>query len=663
MFYSRLYRRHLLDMHIDDWDESFLSRFSPEDYVENLKKAKIGFAMIYLQSHAGLCYWPTKTGVMHKAFAKAPDTMLRLVRLCHENNIRVCGYYSLIYNTREHDRHRDWRMVTETGISRRESGQQDDSLAFASPKTARYGLCCPNNPDYRQFVYNQIDEMLAWFPVDAMFFDMPFWPHSCHCDHCRQAFGADIPTNGSDALTEFKSRTMGAFVRSVTDHVKSAMPQMPVYHNYASAVASSAFSGCSEEVLAACDYACGDLYGDLYNHSFACKFYKNATPNAPFEQMLSRCKPALRMHTLSKSHDQLLTAVASTMGHHGATLIIDAIDPIGTMDSRVYDLLGRVFDRQIPYEPYFTGTMVEQLGLYYSLRSRTRSGVSGPLSQCLGASRTLIRHHIPFGVTGSFAPLAGYRAILAPGLTQMDSRDADRLVDYVQKGGILYISGCGHKALVERLTGNRYVATTEETSVYVAPRADHEGLFEGFNSAYPLPFEQAAPIVKAQSAQVLATLVLPYTKPDDIRYASIHSNPPGIATDHPAITVNSFGRGRVIWSALPLEEMEWAEYGQILLNLLHREAGQDYFFTADAPSTVELTAFRDEKSVTIHAVSLNEEHCSATVAPFTLSVEGEAASVTLLPDRAPVPFRNENGRTVFTTRPLHIFDVYQISPK
>ena len=54
MFYSNLYRRHLMDMHIEDWDPQFLSRFCPETYVENLKKANINYAMIYLQSHAGL---------------------------------------------------------------------------------------------------------------------------------------------------------------------------------------------------------------------------------------------------------------------------------------------------------------------------------------------------------------------------------------------------------------------------------------------------------------------------------------------------------------------------------------------------------------------------------------------------------------------------------
>jgi len=361
------------------------------------------------------------------------------------------------------------------------------------------------------------------------------------------------------------------------------------------------------------------------------------------------------MHTLTKSHDELCTAVASTMAHHGATLIIDAIDPVGTMDSRVYDLIGKIFDFQAPYEPWFKGEMVEQVGLYYSLRSRGNPKEPGPLSGCIGAGKTLIRHHIPFGVTGSFAPLEGYSAIIAPALTDMDSFDAHRLVAFAENGGMLYLSGCGNKALVERLTGNRYIRTHEATCSYCAPQAGQETLFGGFNARYPLPFERSAPLVEVNGATVLATLTFPYTGPDDSRFASIHSDPPGIATAYPAVTVNRFGKGRVIWSALPFEDMPWPEYGQILLKLL---ALPTPFFTTDAPSHVELTAFRTDADILLHAVALDENTVTGDIAPFTVSVEGEAEEVLLLPAGIPIPFHTENGRTIFKTRPLHIFDTY-----
>ena len=88
MWYSKLYRRHLLDMHIEDWHSDFLAEFSPEVYVENLKKAHINYAMVYLQSHVGLCNFPTKTGVMHKRFEQEPELIKRVVDLCHQNGIK-----------------------------------------------------------------------------------------------------------------------------------------------------------------------------------------------------------------------------------------------------------------------------------------------------------------------------------------------------------------------------------------------------------------------------------------------------------------------------------------------------------------------------------------------------------------------------------------------
>ena len=77
-WYENNYRRHLCDMHIADWDESFLSKFSAENYYENLKRAKVSCAMIYYQSHAGLCHYPTKVGKMHNAFIGKEDEMKKL---------------------------------------------------------------------------------------------------------------------------------------------------------------------------------------------------------------------------------------------------------------------------------------------------------------------------------------------------------------------------------------------------------------------------------------------------------------------------------------------------------------------------------------------------------------------------------------------------------
>lgn len=675
MWYSDRFRRHLCDMHIDDWSDEFLAEFSPEEYVNNLLTAGINYAMIYFQSHVGLCYWPTKVGTMHKSLEKDPEKIKRLVDLCHQNDIKVMGYYSLIYNTREHDKHPEWRHLTECGKSNRESrreGAMMDPASFAG--WSRYGHCCPNNQGYRDFVNTQIDEMIAFFHPDALFFDMPFWPGTCYCEICRDRYrreaGKEIPgeklplsSDEKRAFMPYKYRWMGEFIQGVTDHVKSVDKNIAVEHNFASAIASGSGCGCGEEVAAACDYVGGDLYGDLYNQSITCKFMRAMSANQPFEYMFSRCKPGLRSHTMTKTPEQMKTSLAVTMAHHGATLVIDAIDPVGTMDARVYRQLGDVFAYQKPYEPYFTGTPRKDVGIYFGVRSKidvpgdTLNGKIGSV----GALRAMIRQHIPCDVVGN-QPLDQFSCIIAPLLTDTELHSHD-LIDYVKNGGLLYLSGGGDPELIAALTGGKVKGLSEYNRVYIAPKPGLEEVFGGFNQKYPLSFEHPVTVLEpAENAEVLATVTVPYTKPSELIFASIHCNPPGIAKDWPAVTVNKLGKGTVIWSAASIESEEFEEYGEILWNLLKTYLGVDPSVTSDAPSSVEITVFDGEEFSTVNCVALDGRNVSLPILPFTVSVKTAKApkAVRLLPEGTDVPFTYENGAVTFTARTLHIFDMYQM---
>jgi len=662
-------------MHIDDWNESFLSEFSPEIYVENLKIAKIQNAMLYFQSHVGLCYYPTKVGKMHRTFEKEPDKMRRLVDLCHENGIMVTGYYSLNYNTYESDRHPAWRMQTEPD---KQTVQESDGVtAFACARSSRYGLCCPNNFEYRAFVYEQIDEMIDYFAVEGLFFDMPFWPAGrCFCDNCRARWEKEVGTpfpkampEGGDAehliWMQKRHEWMGEWIAAVTAHVKKKNPTLSVEHNFAQGIDSASHNGCAYEVNAASDFVGGDLYGGIWNHSLACKFYKNITKNAPFDYMFSRCKPGLPSHTLTKTEDEMLTEVLATTAHHGATMVIDAIDPIGTLDKRVYERVGKIFEVESAYEPYLTGDMAEDVGLYYGAKSRFGRSVCGSDSKkaSITASKSMITAHVPFGVTGPFHRLAGYRALVIPLLSEQDG-DTARILDYIKNGGAIYLSGVRHGALLKALTGGTPKSYTEEEKTYAAPTAAGTSLFGDFTQKYPLPLDFHAPIVEGiEDCTVLATLTLPYTKPDEVRFASIHSNPPGIATEIPMMVEGRYGKGRFIWSAVPIESVEMAEYKDIFLACLRRLLG-DYkpAFVSDAAEDVEITLFKNKKRYILHAIHLDERVKMPTLPSFTLGVrcKTEVKRVTLVPEGTHIPFEMRDDYVYFNTRPLHIFDTYLI---
>ncbi len=50
------YRRNLMDMHIDDWNEEFLSHLTVEEYTDALLDADVQCAMVKAKFHTGLCY-------------------------------------------------------------------------------------------------------------------------------------------------------------------------------------------------------------------------------------------------------------------------------------------------------------------------------------------------------------------------------------------------------------------------------------------------------------------------------------------------------------------------------------------------------------------------------------------------------------------------------
>lgn len=671
MWYSESFRRHLCDMHIDDWDKSFLSKFSAEDYVENLKLAKIQSAMIYLQSHVGHCYYPTKSGHMHRALTGKEDMIKNLVDLCHKNGIYVTGYYSLIYNSYEHDIHPEWRLVEEDGKSRREKEKLVCEDGFSNAAEARYGLCCPNNMEYRDFVFKQIDEMLEYFDVDGMFYDMPFWPHFCYCENCQKRWaeevGDTLPTveDMSDPMwrkhIEKRRQWMGEFIQAVTDKTKSVNSNISVEHNFAFAVAANDQTPCcSYEVNNACDYAGGDLYGGFLEHSFTCKFYRNITNNQPFEYMFGRCTPSLSMHTVTKSPDQIDLSVALTAAHHGATFAIDAINLDGTLDKRFYKRMGESFEKQIPYEQYFKGDMVEDIGVYYSINSIFNShGNKFNNKTCaVNSVKTMIENHIPVGVTGSFSELKGHKAIIAPYLTYADEADNKRIVEYVKNGGTLYFSGAENMPLFEELTGGKVNHYTDHGVVYAAPRQGVD--FSWFNQDYPLPFGANAPIAEdLNNAEVLATFTYPATKEFEMKYASIHSNPPYVKTDIPAIIKKNYGKGTVIWSALPLENSENFEYKQILLDLLDIKNPS---FTCDAEDTTEIVEFKNGNEIYVSAVELVDKYNIRPTKEFELKIKcvSKPKEIQCIDNGNRITFDYKDGYAVFKVEEFKIFTMYKI---
>ncbi len=668
-WYKNSYRRNLVDMHIEDWNEEFLSKLSAEEYCENLKRGKFQSAMIYFQNHNGQCYFPTKVGHTHRRFQEGENEIRRLVNLCHENQIDVIGYYSLIYNTYEEDRHKDWRLYGSDGMSQRERG-------------GRYGQLCPNNPEYREFLKVQIKELLDYFDVDGMFYDMTFWPQFCDCKYCRERYEKEIGKKemvfeGDIKNSEFhlhrrkRAEWMGEFAKFVTEYTKKLRPGMTVEHNYASSVAGGNYSCSTELVNDWCDYTGGDLYGDLYGHSFTAKYYRTVTQKQPYEYMTCRCDRRLYQHTITKSEQHLETEVMLNVANHAATLIIDAIDPRGTMDSRVYDRIGKIFSKELQYESHMKGTPVCDLGiLYLTLSFKNSSFESGGQdfdnrSASVSAARILIKDNVQFNVLpGNRAALEGYKCVIAPAVSGADEQMIDRIVHYVENGGTFYFSGVEEPRLLSRLLDAEFVEMNDYSANYIAPKDEAQELFGEFNADYPLPIEYPMPMVKTDHPEdVLACITYPYTNPSERRFASIHSNPPGVATDIPAVLARSVGKGKVIWSAIPIENDTRAAFEEVFANIIESLLPKmQRSLLSTAPKRVELVTYDLGEKLQINAVDLlgMEEALKLPAFKVWVKWEKEPRKLVNVTSGEQVPFTYENGYVIFKIDSLTVFEMYEL---
>jgi hypothetical protein len=160
------------------------------------------------------------TGVLHtfseNDLAYYRETMGRIVAASHDCGLEVqiapwgvCQMFGGEAESRFTSHRRDVGQVLDDG-TRTPSG-------------------CPNDPRVRAFVHEWIDAAIDT-GADRIFCDEPHWVHpehyrlsterwGCRCEHCRERFGADLPTELTAEMLAFRERCLVDFVGDFVAHV------------------------------------------------------------------------------------------------------------------------------------------------------------------------------------------------------------------------------------------------------------------------------------------------------------------------------------------------------------------------------------------------------------------------------------------------------------
>ncbi len=679
-WFKKCYRRLLIDSHIPDWDDRFLSKFDPKNVVDMYSLANATSVMLYSCCHVGNCYWPTKVGHMHKAL-KGRDVFGEIINMCHQRGIKMIVYYSVIFNRWVYENYPDWRMINASGKPYGENN--------------RHGLSCVNSP-YKDFVLKQMEEICTNYDFEGVFYDMTFWPGICYCSYCQKRFISEVGKELPKVIDWYdpvwsnfqrkREKWMIEFASAITNQVKRFKPNATVNHQTSTLLWDWGVAT-SLDLVDYCDYMGGDFYSpNLSDMSFVSKFFMNLTLNKPPEFHTSRCYN-LSDHTTIKPKELMRNQVLFILANNSAFSFIDAIDPEGTLNKKVYQMVGELYEEAQKYEPYLGGELLKDVGLYYSLESKIDFSHNGKKvddphlvtnhlhgKAITNSCKSILNAHIPFDILTRkrLKDLSSYQVIILPNILVMSKEEADAIRDYVRNGGCVYASK--YTSLYSRETlkqddfmladlfGVSYLGETKEEVTYMAPKGKGEDLFMGYSAKYPLiNFGSQLKLKLNKKAEVLSTLTLPYTDPKDPnRYSSVHSNPPGIPTDYPAVVLNQYGKGRVIYVAGDLEAMEYEPHRQIFTNLIKSLSPKPFLFEAEAPKSVEVSIFhqKENERYLINVVNFQNELPNIPVEGIVLRVrlDGKRPERLIsLPENKEIPYEIKGDCLELTVPKLETF--------
>ncbi len=675
------YSRVLVDNHITEEDPSFMRKFEPAVYAGMMKMANVEASMVYACCHNGNCYYPTKVGHMHKNI-EGRDIFGETIAELRKREILPVAYYTAIYHNEAALSHPEWQQTNAIGEHR----------------GGRFWFCCPNNLEYRKFTKAQLAEVVA-YEVGALFIDMSFWPVVCYCPACQKRYaeevGGELPTvhDWNDpvwvAFQRKREEWMAEYSVDLTEFVKSVNSDITVVHQFSPVIHGWHF-GQSPESMDASDYASGDFYGGKKQHRIGTKIFSAFTRNMPYEFMTSRCVN-LHDHTSMKSEEEMICATATTYANGGSSFFIDAINPDGTLNPRVYERLGRVNKKLEPYRNILRElkpVLCADVGLYFSMSSVVQSENNGiemkkiidpqsnmnpmcdfiAIKELLGASNVLTMANIPYDiVTEDRVDLSQYKTIVVPGAAYMSDEEVERLRSFVAEGGTLIATG--DTSLYSRQgESNGEFRLADVFGVSNSGKRSKRMNYLVRDGKDMVMGDFPAPFVNATTAKVLGKATEPqFPINDSDHYASVHSNPPGPVLDYAGLTINEFGKGRCVYLFSSLLAVDYDAQRDFGAELFGKYAASGLVLESNAPSCVETTIMKSTRkdAYLISFINYQDELPNIPIRHLEVTVQlpdGFAPKqIRHVEDGQAADFAVDGNKVTFKIPELGTLEMYELS--
>lgn len=607
------YLHELMRVHISWLTPAWIKnrdRFDAKVWVDSFRGAGIENVLFYSKFHDGYCTWPSK----YRETAPERDFVGEITKEATKSGLGVSLYHSVGPDRWSAEEHPEWACLDQEG-----------NIAFDTIAEVNFPYGCPNS-GYRELLLGQIKELVENYDITGFWLDVFTFPmgrgsksRGCFCKSCRSAY---VKWSGGRTLWEaagtveheaFQRDCLRDLYGEIKEIANGDGVRRPVSFNDSGGLW---IFGPDEyptyrELDCLVDYLSIEGFGasDPRNISFNLRLARS--DGKPFESISTISDNSI---SWTPRNTDLIILEGATITSHGGTYMA-AFDP--TPD-------GHIFGYQIEQVAQAKAYLQEREGFLtdtepvYDVAVWGHKKGSMPLERGFsGWGTALLERHSLFGFLYPDSELERYPLVIVDGTYPMDKGERERFVDYVEGGGNLIVEysggGFGSDDRFEEMLGVKFLGESGYDVHYL-------NSFEDSISAelpdYPILVDGPAYRIVPTTAKVLATYQYPHAPFSRSRSVFRSLNPPTLEDSRDAaITVNEYGKGRVVYLGCALGDGElrrekskdpmphsWPKYlADHLVALLIGEEGRS--LQTDAPPGVEVILNKQGDRYILHLMN------------------------------------------------------------
>ncbi|HNR31828.1 MAG TPA: hypothetical protein PKI11_13145 [Candidatus Hydrogenedentes bacterium] len=285
-------------------------------------------------------------------------------------------------------------------------------------------------------------------------------PYGCWCARCKAGFEREYgmpPPNGItwddawDKMLEFRYKTSERFERELREFIRERNPKVSVdfnYHGYPPfswEVGQRPVQHAHIGDFVTCE---SGVWGfSALGAGLTAQFTRATDPEAVYQVVMQR---GMRMY-----HDQttrplndLRWEMFALLANGAQVTVVDKTPFDGNIDRVAYERIGAVFREVQAKRAHFGYPLVQEVGIYYSSRTRDWYGRETPskyIQSFFGAHKALVYEHIPYGVlldeNVTIKKLKAFPVVLLADAAILSPAEAALFEEYVKQGGRLIITG------------------------------------------------------------------------------------------------------------------------------------------------------------------------------------------------------------------------------